>query len=180
MKELEVKILDIDKEKFEQLLIAKGGVLTGHEIQQNILFNPPALDPLSYLRIRIAEDVQTGDTRRELTLKENIPNARVRHNREYNVTVEDTDTLQEILTRIGAGVPVVSTKDRKTYRLGTGTVEIDTWDAETYPNPYAEIEVESEDDLPAILELLEIREDQVSTLSIRQLIDALGKEERTL
>lgn len=170
--ELEIKVLGIEVQEFEQRILDSGGIFIGHERQENLLFAPEALkNTHSYLRIRKVDDLSNQTQYAELTLKENTECEHMRVNHEYTVPLEDPEIMIQILTKIGCGVPEGAKKYRKRYQLLSAIVEIDQWEEDAYPDPYAEIEVESADDLQAVLTLLQITPDQVSTQSIKQLMD---------
>lgn len=171
-KELEVKILGIELEEFEQKLIEKGAVVQRFEKQVNLLFNPPALyGSDSYLRIRSTKNLDTGEERSVVTLKVHEQAELVRANTEFTTGVEDADRLAVILEKSGLGKPVRAEKIRKSYLFRGAVIDLDRWEEAVYPEPYAEIEVSSEEKLEDILQLLAIDPAQVSTKSIRQLME---------
>lgn len=179
-KEREVKILGIDLEAFEALLIEKGATLRLFEQQLNLIFSPPALYGTdSYLRIRTTKNLESGEEKSVLTLKINEGQEGIRTNREYTTPVEDAEVMSEILCLSGLREPVEAQKIRKSYLLRGAVIDLDKWSESVYPEPYAEIEVSSEEKLEEILHLLSIDPEQVSTRSIRQLMHDVKKREDT-
>lgn len=170
-KELEVKVLGIDLDTLEKKLLDLGAVLRGDEHQINRIYAPPALEgSKSYLRIRSVKDQLVNEERTELTLKQHLHDEGVRTNLEFTTEVESGEVLATILVKIGIGEGVVAEKMRKSYALKGAIIDLDRWSDEIYPDPYAEIEVESPEQLEEILALLGIEEKMLSTKSIKELI----------
>lgn len=177
-KELEVKILGLDVDMLEEKIIKLGGVLLADEYQVNTLidsYDKPIKTYLdAYLRIRETKDFLSGHERVVLTLKENIKSQGIRENEEFNVGLEDKETLFTILKKLGFDNIRTGYKHRKSYKLLSSRIDIDTWDKDTYPKPYIEVEVKDKKDLENLLSLLEIDEDNISTLSIVELREKLN------
>lgn len=180
VKELEVKILNIDIEELEKNLINLGAQIISKEEQENITIdssNNPLNNYLKgYLRIRISKDLLSGKISQTFTLKEQLENLELRENIEHNIEVEDGIELLKVLEKIGYDKIHRGFKSRVSYKLQDARFDIDTWDKETYPYPYAEIEVSKEEDLQKYLKLLKIPEESVSKLSISELREKLLKE----
>ncbi|MCR3954886.1 MAG: class IV adenylate cyclase [Gudongella sp.] len=177
VKELEVKVLDIDVDDIQKLILSKGGKLIGKEKQTNTLIDSTEKPIKSFMDayLRIRENHNLLDDKRTvtLTLKKNLPNSSLRENEEYNVFVEDRDALLKILEKLGFDKAKIGHKDRTSYSFLEGRIDIDIWDVDTYPNPYMEIEVLREQDLEDILKELEIPKEKVSRLSIVELQELL-------
>ncbi len=169
-KELEVKILDIDKEEMEQKLKAVGTNFLKKEYQTNILFDTKdkkiEKDLNSYLRIRETQNLDTGEKQCILTLKENITKDGIRENIEANTFISNKKTLTYILNQLGYEVFEEGQKERISYKYKDIRFDIDTWDKKTYPYPYMEIEVKNKDDLQKAIQLLNINPKQITTKSI--------------
>lgn len=181
VKELEVKVLDVDIELMQELIISKGGKLISSENQVNTLIDSTKRPIKSfmdaYLRIRESHNSIDNIKTTTFTLKKNILNDDLRENEEYNVLVDDKDTLLDIMKNLGFDDIKVGYKERVSYSFLNGRVDIDIWDRDTYPYPYMEIEVGNEDDLKNILEELKIPEEKVSKLSIVELQEKLKESQ---
>lgn len=180
-RELEVKLLGVDVEVLEEQVLAKGGVLIADEMQTNILIEPttyPLIAAGSYLRIRETEDLLTGAFSKVMTFKSKQQNELVRENLEITSSIGDTQKMLAILKEIGMGNSSVGTKHRRSYSLGVARIDIDRWDADSFPYPYAEIEVPTEADLEAALDMLSLEGVEVSTKSIKELQDEWRKGQR--
>lgn len=180
VKELEVKVLNVDIEDVENKLNSLGAKLISKEVQINTLFDsndkPIKSYMDAYLRIRESKDLIKDSEEVTLTLKKNIKNKDLRENIELNTKIEDKDIMLQILSDLGFSKISVGYKERTSYLLEGARIDLDTWDKETYPKPYMEVEVESTDQLYHILNILEIDRDNISTKSIVELRRELNLE----
>ena len=180
VKELEVKVLDVDIEIIEKRLKSLGAKLISKEIQINTLIDsnerPIKSYMDAYLRIRESRDLLNGGEDVTLTLKKNIKNKDLRENVELNTQIKDKDTMLQILKDLGFNNVSVGHKERTSYILEGARIDLDTWDKDTYSKPYIEIEVENTNQLNRIVELLEIDKKKISTKSIVELRRELNLE----
>lgn len=179
MRELEVKILNMDLNDLESRIQGLGATLTSKEVQVNTLidsednFIQNKLD--SYMRIRETKSLLTNKVNFTLTMKKNIERDGIRENIEINTDIADKDAMLEILKALGYEVFKEGYKERTSYILGDIRFDLDKWDKETYPYPYMEIEVNHEDELEDMIKLLNIPRENISTKSIVELADELNK-----
>lgn len=178
-KEKEVKVLGIDIEEFEERVIDAGASFRLFERQENILIHSDSLPEKSYLRLRITRNLTTGEESKTLTYKEYLGTETYRKNMEYSSEISDTDSLLTIFEHMGWDTSVRAFKTRKSYLLRGAVIDLDRWEEDMYPEPYAEIEVPSEDKLEEIIQLLNIDQEQLSTLSIKELMDLKKQEDET-
>lgn len=176
-KELEVKVLGMDIDKLEEKIIELKGQLIADELQINTLIDS-TLNPIkdsvdAYLRIRETENLLTGNSHSELTLKKNIKNRNLRENLELNSQIEDKETVLNIFKNLGFNKIEVGHKKRRSFRLKGARIDLDTWDRETYPYPYMEIEVKDLRHLEEITDLLQIPKENISNKSIVELREEL-------
>lgn len=173
MKELEVKVLNIDLEEMESKLKSLGATLIGKELQVNTLIDSKEnyiqnnLD--SYLRIRETKSLLKEEIKFTLTMKKNINREGIRENIEINTDISDKNAMLEILKSLGYYVFQEGHKERTSYVLNNARFDLDRWDELTYPEPYMEIEVNDEDELKEIVKLLDIPKENISTKSILEL-----------
>lgn len=173
VKELEVKILNIDLDEMELKLKNLGATLISKEEQINTLidseenFIQKNLD--SYMRIRETKSLLTKDIKITLTMKKNVNREGIRENIEINTDIMDKSTMLETLGYLGYNVIQEGFKKRTSYILGNVRFDLDIWDKATYPYPYMEIEVNDEDELKDMIKLLDISEENISTKSIVEL-----------
>ena len=180
VKELEVKVLNMDIDLIEEKILKSGGVLLTKEVQINTLIdskNKPINTYLdAYLRIRESKNLLNNETNTTLTLKKNIKNKDLRENFELNTNIEDKDTMLQILVDLGFDNISVGHKERTSYTLNNARIDLDRWDSATYPYPYMEIEVENKDELDMIIKILDISQENISTKSIVELRKDLNLE----
>ena len=173
MKELEVKILNMDLKKLELKLQGLGARLISQEVQVNTLIDGKdnvlqnELD--SYMRIRETRFILTDKVKLTLTMKKNINRDNIRENIEINTDISDKESMLKILDTLGYKVISEGYKERTSYELANARFDLDTWDKDTYPYPYMEIEVKHEDELDEIIKLLDIPKDNISLKSILEL-----------
>ena len=169
-KELEVKVLNIDKEDLEKKLISLGARLIKKEHQVNTIFMDIDEDiegvGKGYLRIRESENLTENRTENKLTFKRNISQEGIRENEEIETRFEDKDSLIKILSCLNINIKHVGKKERIRYELEGIKFDIDTWGDETYPHPYLEIEVIDASDIDKAIELLGIDKKDVTTKSL--------------
>lgn len=179
-KELEVKVLGIDINKIENKLKELNATLLKKELQVNTLIDsyetPIKTFTDGYLRIRESKDLVKNTNTTTMTFKQNVENRNLRENIEYNVGIEDRDSMLEILKILGYKNIKIGYKERTSYSLNDAQIEIDIWDKETYPHPYIEIEVQNQEKLYEIMKLLDISKENISTKSILELRKELNLE----
>lgn len=180
VKELEVKILNIDIESMEKRITKLGAKLIAREEQVNTLIDSNTKPIKSfldgYLRIRETKDLLNNTENTTLTLKKNIVNNEIRENIELNTGIESKDVMLNILIDLGFDKIEIGHKIRTSYMFEGARIDLDIWDINTYPYPYMEIEVESKDDLNKIIEILQIDRNNVSLKSIAELRNELEKK----
>lgn len=178
MREIEVKVLDIDKELIENKLKSIGAKIVKDEFQTNFIYdsNDRKLKEKyrGYIRIRITEDCVTGNIKKTMTFKKNISLGKIRNNVEYETEITNEKDADEIIKHLGFDNMYKGTKYRKSYEYEGILFEIDTWDKNTYPKPYLEIEVIDETQMERAIDLLNINRNQITSKSIEQLRQEAG------
>lgn len=176
MKEIEVKLIGLDRDQLKAKLEAQGAVRVQSEFQTNYVIDS-AERPLQngdYLRIRRVEvdgQVQT----REFTYKRRLNEAadgqpaKSRINEEYTVHIDSEEGLLQILDLLGYQLVSCGQKKRDHYQYGDLIIDFDEWDPATLSYPYVEVEAPSEEALYAFLEAFAIPKEVISTKSISQL-----------
>ena len=177
-KELEVKVLGINKEEIEEKLKEIGAKLIKKEYQINTIFDTDnrsvKKDLNGYLRIRESRDLINENVKYIFTLKKNIAKDEVRENVEIETVIEDDKALIEILHNLDLTIKHRGSKDRTSYVYDNMRFDIDTWDSDTYPETYLEIEVDNREDLNKAIKLLDLNRENVTSKSLGQLRMELG------
>ncbi len=143
MKEVEAKILEINKEKTVKNLTASGAsrVFDG-EILTLFLDFP---DNRIHKRRDVLRLRKEGD-KSELTYKKIEENKAVKQAQEYSVEISDIETTQNILQNLGLGVTQKMEKHRLSYKIGHVRFDIDRYTGEYRFIPeFLEIEGPEED-----------------------------------
>jgi len=173
MREIEVKVLNIDKDEIENKLKNLGAVLLKDEEQTNIRFDTEdnflKKTYYGYLRIRITKNLLNGNIKNTLTFKRSISRDKLRVNEETETEISNYEETIKILQFLGYTKKRPGYKHRKSYIYENIIFEIDTWDKDTYPKPYLEIEMSSENELERAIELLQLDRNQITTKSIDEL-----------
>ena len=127
MRELEVKILNIDLKEMEEKIKSLGGKLIAKESQTNILIDSKdkrienKLD--SYLRIRKTKESLDDTSKYTLTMKKNVERQGIRENIETNVQISDDKAMINILDALGYFVYQVGLKERTSYILNDARLD---------------------------------------------------------
>lgn len=174
MDEIEVKVLNIDKEEIQKKLVKIGATLLKDEEQTNIRFDTEDKylknKYRGYLRIRITKNNLTGETINTLTLKKNISRDEFRVNEELETEIFNVSEAIKILEALKYCPKAPGKKRRISYIYEGILFEIDEWDKDIYPLPYLEIEVTKKSDLERAIELLNIDRKNITAKSIDELI----------
>lgn len=180
-KEIEVKVLGIDKDDIEQRLEKHGAKLLSKEYQVNTLYDSDdkVIEKLGdgYLRIRETRNLISGESEIFFTLKKNVSSEGARENLEIETMVTDKSALNSILEHLNIKVIHEGTKERTSYIYEDIRFDIDTWDQATYPYPYLEIEVAKKEDIKRAAELLGLNDKSITTKSLRELRAEIKLEE---
>lgn len=172
--EQEVKIIGADLEKIETYIKNNGGIYLGEENQVNILINSkshPIKSDLGYFRIRITNFVERNEDKIELTFKERVKDDVLRKSKEHTVVIDKLSPMIETLRLLGYDNFEETKKNRKSYTFRGARFDFDTHEKSVLPYPYLEIEVKDKNKLDALLKELDIKDEYVSTLSIKELIE---------
>ena len=178
-KEIEVKVLNIDPDDIEEKLIKLGAKLIKKEYQVNTIFMSIDEDieevGNGYLRIRESKDLINEKVENIFTFKRNISQDGFRKNEETETLVEDKEALIKILSFMNINIKNEGKKERTSYEFESIRFDIDIWDKETYPYPYLEIEVNDSKDIEKAIKLLDIKEENVTTKSLKDLRSEMKK-----
>ena len=164
MKEIEVKILEIDVDSVIKKLESLGAVKEGEfDIEASHYdFDKEGVS----LRLRkIGEKV-------EFTSKKKIDSDRYKIRDEFQVEVDDFDKMDSLLKSIGLGDKIDLHKKRISYVLVDVRFEIDTYDG--IPT-FLEIEAPSEEELEETVEMLGFSMSDAKPWSWKKVLKHYGK-----
>lgn len=174
MMEKEVKLLDVNVEDMEKLLLEKGAVLFSDENQLNRILdtsdNKIRQTLPGYLRIRSSVNLMNGETHTFLTLKKKHFVEGLRVYEETETEISDINSTIAIFENLGYKVVNQNEKKRKSFKYQDVRFDLDVWDEEMKLNPYLEIEVPSRERLEEIIEEFGFDRKKISTKSIRDIV----------
>jgi adenylate cyclase class 2 len=142
--EHEAKILNIDPDVTEQLILDKGGQKLGEKFLRRYVYDIAPGDQSKWIRLR-----DTGD---EITLTvKQITSDAIDGTHEIEVGVDDFAATNALLEVLGFTAKSYQETKRTSFILDGAQVEIDTWPK--IP-PYVEIEAGSKDEVVRVAGLL--------------------------
>ena len=168
MKELEVKILEVERDRIEKILVNLGAnkVFDG-EIETLIFdFKDGAIARAkNVLRLRREKN------KAELTYKQVLSNQEVKVAEEYTVGVSDVECMKKILGFLGLSVVEKMQKHRVSYALDRLHIDIDQYTGGySYIPELLEIEAENIDLIHKYAEILGFKADDCLPWSTDDLI----------
>lgn len=143
MREIEVKILEVNGKEIEKKLLELGAKKTFDGEIDAAFFDTPDFrlkNEKSILRLR------TYGSKTFLTYKKAVPNENVKVRDEYEIEVSDFETTKNILKGIGLAprdVKGATKKHRVSYQLEKTHFELDKYDDEKIP---LLLEIEAQDE----------------------------------
>ena len=150
--EHEAKVLDIDPDFTQQVILDKGGKLLGEKLMRRYVYDITPGDQSKWLRLR--------DTGSEVTLTvKEITSDAIDGTHETEVVVGDFDTTNQLLAALGYVPKSYQENKRTSFILDGVEVEIDTWPR--IP-PYLEIEGKSREDVIRVAAVLGYGEDELT------------------
>lgn len=155
MREIEAKILEIDKKKLEARLSRLGAKKTGERTVESQFFDFPKNSLRkkgTVLRLRL-----DGETAM-LAVKKKRGKARLKELDEFEVEVSDFKEARKMLLLIGLKEKSVMIKRRTSFKLGQAGIEIDKMPGIPH---FAEIEAPSEKQVVAVAKKLGFSEKQL-------------------
>lgn len=174
MNEIEVKIIDIDRNEVEKKLIALGAKKSSEREVKTLFFdfNDYSLKKdNSLIRLRNEEGVCT------LTFKKLIDSSKAKVADEYDIIVSDMTNAKHILKSIGLFMYTKTRKFRISYKLDEVKFEIDNYlDEYDYIPEFLEIEANSIDILHKYAKLLGFTVEECKPWSTLDLINYYSKK----
>jgi len=142
--EHEAKILNIDPDAMERLILDKGGQKLGERFMRRYVYDITPGDQSKWIRLRDTGDETT------LTVKQ-ITSDAIDGTHEIEVGVDDFAATNALLNVLGFTAKSYQETKRTSFILDGAQVEIDTW---PQIPPYLEIEAGSKDEVVRVAGLL--------------------------
>ena len=153
--EYEIRVLEINKEEIMKKLEELGATKIGEFNQKRYVYDLKPVEENKWIRLR------TNGIKTTLTYKD-IESNTIDGTKEVELEVDNFETTNEFLERIGFRNKGYQENNRIQYMLKGVEIDIDSWPG--IP-AYLEIEGESEKEVIKIKELLNINECKVTTLN---------------
>lgn len=149
MNEIEVKVLNIDRDGLRQKLQALGAKCEGREFQQNRMYDYPdrrlyLQEDGSYIRIRVIRSLENNQTQSLLTLKKTLSREKYKIAQETETPVADPEAMEQFLLQLGFVRVRIDEKIRESWVWQAIRFELDEWAG--LP-PYLEVEASNEADV---------------------------------
>lgn len=156
-KEIEIRILNIDKKKFIEDIIALGAKKQSECLQKRYVYDFNPINPKKWIRLR------TNGVKNTITVKEIIDNQVIDGTNELEVEVSDFNIANLILKELGYVPRNYQENYRIIYNLNGVEISIDTWPK--IPT-YVELEAKSEELIKKLLSIIEYNEKDLTTLDV--------------
>ena len=163
MKEIEVKILDIDVEDFKRRLESIGATYIKKVLMRRYVYFLTE-DGHHWIRIRDQGDKVT------LCVKKYFGHT-IDGTEEYEVDVDSFENTHELINAMGFKASAYQENQRTSYKLGEAEIEIDVWPQIPV---YAEIEAPTKELVEETVRKLRYTMDDVFTLNTRFVYDKYG------
>jgi len=173
MKEIEVKILEINKKEIIKKLKENGAKFVGEQTTTMTFFDSKD----NYLKKhRHAIRIRNEGKKDVMTFKEFIPNKKVKMRNEYNLRISDLKTAQNIIELLGFHVSMKIRKKKIVYSKGKTKFEINVYLGKHKHIPaFLEIEAPDEKILFKHIKKLGISENKALPWSTFDVISHYGK-----
>lgn len=171
MKEIEVKVLNIDVKAIEKKLVSFGAKkIANNELMVERIFDYPDYrikkgENLLRLRKIGRDDI--------LTFKHSVEKKKFRVAEEYELKVEDGEKMKSIFLGLGLILTKTREKKRTTYKSGNVLFEIDK-----YPKIPTYLELEGpKSEINKWIKRLEIDPKETTNMNVSEVIKTYGLEE---
>lgn len=177
MKELEVRILNVDIDIIKSKLKKIKAVKVKQENQINEIFDFPdrkLINSKGYARIRTIEDKLSNKTYFFMTVKKLITQQKYKIMDENEVMIDNAEEGRNIFKSLGLELVQSIKKYRESYKIKNSLVEIDINDKNFCPFPYIEVESPKEDELKEIVNLLGYKMKDTTSKTIYEILKERG------
>lgn len=177
MKELEVRIIDINIEDIRKKLFDLNTELVKKENQINNIYDYPKrtlLNNKGYARIRSVEDLLKNEKRFYMTVKKLVSQEKYKIMDEFETLIDDEVQGKKIFEALGLELIESIQKYRESYKFKNSLIEIDINDKSFCPFPYIEIESHDENELEEIVNLLGYNMSDTTSSTIYELLNNKG------
>lgn len=157
--EIEVRLLDIDKEDLISKLEKNNAEFIGDWLQIRYVYDFKPKQDNKWIRLR------TNGITNTLTIKE-VKDKSVEGTKELEIEVSSIEDTDKILEELGYKKRSIQENKRIRYILNDVEIDIDTW---PHLNSYVEFEARSEEQIKEVLKILELDYDKCITDNVEDL-----------
>jgi len=173
LKEMEIKILNVDIEKLRFKLLKLNFKKVKQEDQINDIYDfddKRLLASNGYARIRSVRDQLNNQTHYYMTVKKMVSQEKYKVMDEYEVEVLDFEESKNIYISLGLKLVKSIKKYRESYKYKDTLVEIDINDISFCPFPYIEIESAKEEELIEVVHLLGYKIEDTTSKTMTEIL----------
>lgn len=165
-KEIEIRLLNIDKEQFIKSIIDLGAKKVSESLQKRYVYDFNPIQENKWIRLR------TNGEKTTLTIKEIVDKNAIDGTNELEVIVSDFDSANSILEQLGYIHRNYQENYREVYYLNDVEISIDSWPL--IPT-YAEFEAKSEKIIQSLLEKIEYDKNNLTTIDVTSIYNDIYK-----
>lgn len=162
--EIECRLLDVNVERFVELLEKNNAKFVGDWLQIRNCYDFNPVQENSWIRLR------TNGKDTTLTIKE-ISNSKIDGTKESEIVVSDFETTNEILNKLGYIARSRQENRRISYILDGVEIDIDFW---PYIPTYVEFEAKSQEDIENVCTKLKIDFNKLTTMDVMSIYSHYG------
>ena len=156
-KEIEIRLLDVDKESFIKQILSLGASKDSEFLQRRYTYDFNPVVKNKWIRLR------TNGKKTTLTIKEIIDKKSISGTNELEIEVSDFNKTNLVLEKLGYNHRNYQENYRKIYYLDDVEISIDSWPL--IPT-YVEFESKSEEKINSLLEKLSYKKENLTTLDV--------------
>lgn len=165
-KEIEIRLLNINKEQFVKNIIDLGAKKLSEALQKRYVYDFNPVQDNKWIRLR------TNGKKTTLTIKEIIDKSAIDGTNELEIVVSDFDGANSILEQLGYRHRNYQENYREVYYLNDVEISIDSWPL--IPT-YVEFESKSEKKIQSLLEQIEYDKNNLTTLDVASIYNDIYK-----
>lgn len=173
MKEIELRIIDIDVQEIRKKLLDINAIKVKQENQINNIYDfsdKRLIKSKGYARIRTIKDDLTNSTIHYITTKKLISQDKYKIMDENESEIKDEIAAKGIFESLGLILIQSIKKYRESYRYKNTLIEIDINEKEFCPFPYIEIEGEDEIEIVEVVTMLGYTLEDTTAKSIYEIL----------
>jgi len=173
LKEIELRIIDIDVQEIRKKLLNINAIKVKQENQINNIYDfsdKRLIKSKGYARIRTIKDDLTNSTIHYITTKKLISQDKYKIMDENESEIKDEIAAKGIFESLGLILIQSIKKYRESYRYKNTLIEIDINEKEFCPFPYIEIESGDEDEIIEVVTMLGYTLEDTTAKSIYEIL----------